>query len=407
MKGFLYILLFAGFIMSCDTHKDGNQGQQHEGGLGQMDSVYYTCPMHPSVISNKPGACPICGMTLVKKKFSQDTMDEHSQMLHLDDHQQLMANIKTDTAQVKTISTYNTITGTVAPDENLIRTVSARIKGRVEKLFVKNPGTKIQKGQEIMQLYSEQLLADENDYLNVLKQKEQFENQKEVVASMVKSARQKLALWGLTEEQIESIEKNKSIVPYLSFFSDVTGYLSKIEVREGQYVSEGDVLFEVADINKVWIEAQLYTGENTLLNSTSEIQITFDVFPEETFTGKIAYYNPIIESNSKINLVRISMQNTLEKIRPGMMAHIHLRQGGKKALVIPKSAIMVEKMKMVWLQTKPGMFERRMVQTGVENKDEIEIISGIDEGELVVSSGAYLLNSEFVLRMGGTAKHQH
>ena len=408
MKKFTILLLIIemGFA-SCKTKTGDINGGAENSLSNEAASYYYTCPMHPSVISDRPGACPVCGMKLVRKTSTVDTLSNHTEMLHLNERQQMLANIHTDTATIKSIASFNTLTGTVVIDEAGVKVVTSKIKGRIEKLFIKNPGSKIERGDEIFQLYSENLLAEENDFIHLLKQKEEFSSQKELIDKMIQSARKKLLLWGLTSNQIADIERSKTASPLISMFSEVSGYLSLIETREGQYVNEGDVLFEVTDLKKVWVEAQFYADEGVSYRNSPSILLSFDALPGETFYGKIVYANPVIENNTKISLVRIGVENPDEKIKPGMMAFVHLTNGEKKTLVVPRSSLILDKMKTIWVQSEPGMFERRMVQTGLENGREVEIISGVNEGDLIVISGAYLLNSEFILKKGGAVKHQH
>lgn len=408
-KSYTYLIVVLGYLLlllAACTDKNGHEGHDHAEADNQE---YYTCPMHPSVISDRPGSCPVCGMDLVQKSNQPVSGDggDHENMLHITEYQQQLANIKTDTARVKSMGGYRTVTGTVVADETLVKTISARAAGRIEKLFVRNPGEKIEKGSPLIQLYSEQLLADESDYLNALKNREKFSNQQQLVNEFVTAARQKLVLWGLTDKQISALEKSKTVSPYITFYSPESGYLTQLEVREGGYVNEGDVLMEVSGLATVWVEAQLYQDEILPGKNSHKISVVFDAVPGKQYTGEVVFYNPSIEENSKINLVRIRIDNRDEKLKPGMMGYVQLKGNEVKTLVVPKSAILSEEMKTVWVETQPGMFERRMVKTGMENKYEAEITDGIKEGEMVVISGVYLLNSEFILKKGSAVKHQH
>ncbi|KAB2914330.1 MAG: efflux RND transporter periplasmic adaptor subunit, partial [Bacteroidetes bacterium] len=408
-EDYKYIKKILGYFLCLTlliTCKDKNGHEGH----GTENEDYYTCPMHSSVTSDRPGVCPVCGMDLVKKSNGSGIADEagnHENMLHINEYQQRLANIKTDTARIKTMALYNTVTGTVVPDETEINTISARAAGRIEKLFIRNPGEKIEKGVPLIQLYSEQLLADENDYLNTLKNREKFGTQEKRINEFIEAARQKLVLWGLTDTQILTLEKSNEVSPFITFYSPVSGYITQLKVREGQYVNEGDILAEVSGLETVWVEAQFYQDEYLLVKNSPQISVAFEAFPNEEYTGEIVFYNPSIQQNSKINLVHIRINNPKEKLKPEMMGYVQVKQSEVKTLTVPKSAILSEKMRTIWVQIQPGMFELRMVQTGIENKHEVEITEGIKEGEIIVVSGVYLLNSEFILKKGNAIKHQH
>ena len=166
-------------------------------------------------------------------------------------------------------------------------------------------------------------------------------------------------------------------------------------------------LFEIADLRSVWIETQVYPQEFAHLKQDPTVTIEFESLPGKEYVAQLIFSTPSLEENQKIDLVRFAIENPDEQIKPGMMAYVRIKGVGKEALVIPKSAILLEQMKIVWVESEKGMFERRMVTTGVENKREVEVLSGIESGEKVVSSGAYLLNSEFVLQQGGAQTHNH
>jgi Cu(I)/Ag(I) efflux system membrane fusion protein len=369
----------------------------------KTEESYYTCPMHPSVRSDKAGSCPICGMDLVKKQSSQN----HANMIYLTDRQQLLINLRTDTASVKNIHENNMLLGTVAQDEKRVEIISARIGGRIEKLYVRNPGEMVKKGQLLYSLYSEELLAAQTDFLQALAQVDSFKNQKEILDQLVAAARNRLRLWGLSEQQMDAIARGGKAAATTHYYSPASGYLADVKITEGAYVEEGMPLYEIADQRSLWVEAQAYPQEFAFLQQNPVVKVEFESLPGEAYEARIVFGTPALEENQKIGLVRFAIQNSDEKIKPGMMAYVRINRGGKQALVIPKSALLLETMKTVWVESEKGMFERRMVKTGVENKREVEILSGIEAGERVVSSGAYLLNSEFVLQQGGAQKHNH
>ncbi len=370
----------------------------------QAMEEYYTCPMHPSVRSNKPGACPVCGMGMLKVKKKSESMEaSDSTMLTLDNEKQLLANIIIDTVRFTMISTQTTLTGTISVDENKLTTITARIKGRIDRLFLREEGGRILQGQALYSIYSEELLADQNDYLSTLQHLDKFPGQKTTVDGLIQGGRKKLLLWGMTELQINDLEANQQASPLLTYYSANKGFVVKQLVNEGEYIEIGKPLFQIADLSSVWVETQVYTNELQYVTEKTEASITIEGLSQKTFKARMVFENPALEENSKISLVRFRIDNTNNIIKPGMMARVTINHHSKQTLVIPKTALLIGRMTMVWIEVMPGMFESRTVETGIENKYFVEIISGIKEGERVVASGAYLLNSEFILKQGANA----
>lgn len=333
----------------------------------------------------------------------KEIMKDHNMpgMILISNNDRLLANIRTEEAVVKNISEVTTLVGKTAIDERQVSVLTARVKGRLDELFIRNPGEYVSKGETVYSIYSEELLADENDDLTALEQYEKAVTQKAMAAELLAAARKKLSRWTLTENQIKELEQSKKITPLIRFYSPHSGYLMELPVREGEYVDVGAPLLKLSDLNTLWIETQVYSNEVKYLKQNPAIQIEFETFPNETFKGEIVFDNPTLEDNKKINLVRIQVQNASHKIKPGMMVYIYLKRNEKKALVIPKSALLMESSISVWIEVDDRMFEQRMVTVGIDNKKEIEILSGLKQGEKVVVSGAFYLKSESVIQQGG------
>jgi membrane fusion protein, copper/silver efflux system len=327
----------------------------------------------------------------------------HEGMLTLTDQERVTANIRIDTAKIKALYQETTLTGTAAVDERAINLISARVKGRVDKLFARNPGSYITSGEPLYSIYSEDLLVFANEYLLAIDESKTASTQKAVTQRMVDGARRRLELLTLSEKQIKALETTKNISPLITFYSNRSGHLSDLLVREGEYIDVGTPMFRLANLNDLWIESQLYSNEINLLRQAPVLEVEFESSSGERIKGEIVYQNPRLEENTKINLLRVKINNAEGKYRPGMMAYVYLKRNEKETLVIPKSALLVGTFTTVWVETPEGMFEPRMVETGISNKREVEILSGLSPGDLVVSSGAYLLNSEWKVKQGGSS----
>ena len=395
MRRYYSILIIFILMLSFSCKKEAHQ---------QAVEEYYTCTMHTSVRSDKPGACPVCGMELLKVKKTNESIEGmDSTMLTLDDEKQMLANITIDTVRFTLINNQTTLTGTVSADENKLTTISSQVQGRIDRLFVRQEGEHIVNGQALYSIYSEELLADLNDYLSALQQHDKFPGQQSTVDALIQGGRKKLMLWGMTEKQIKNLESSQQASALLTYYSGYTGFVAKLLVNEGEYTQIGQPLFQIADLSSVWVETQVYTNEINYFNERTEASIRIEAFPQKIFKAKVVFENPSIEENSKINLVRFRIDNKDNMIKTGMMARVTINHHAKQTLVIPKTALLIGRMTMVWIEVMPGMFESRTVETGIENKKFVEILSGLKEGERVVTTGAYLLNSEFILKQGANS----
>jgi len=384
------------FLASCKS--------KHEQHAETSSDYYYTCPMHLSVESKTPGSCPVCNMTLIKATALEKKQEgQESNSVTIEEPRQTLASIETDTVKFRNISSASTILGTVAIDEENVKGISSRVKGRIEKLFVKTSGIYVQKGTPLYTIYSEQLVADEKEYLTLLQKR----SSAKILDYMFVASKNKLLLWGLTENQISDLEKTGIANPLVTFNSSIEGYVIEVKIIEGIYVEEGTPLFEITTLNSVWIEAQVYSNEIAKAKLSNIVSIYSETTPEKIYTGHIVFNNPLMEKGRKIQLLRIRVDNSDNKLIPGMMVIVNPELETKKVLAVPKSAVLLEKMKTVWIKTSKNTFEQRMINTGIENKEFVEVLSGINEGEIIVTSGAYLISSEFILKNGATKRHNH
>ena len=354
----------------------------------------------------------VLGILACTEKKTQTKKEDHSShnavandssemdMVTITKRDEQYANIRIDTVKTKTMAEYTTLLGTTSFDERKITVVTSRIRGRLDKLFVRNPQQWVAARQPLYSIYSEELLSYENELLNALQQQSQFSNMKQVVDQLVEGARKKLLLWGLTTEQITELEKSRQVSPLVTFYSPVAGTLIELSATEGQYVEIGTPLFRLADLSQLWIEAQMYTNELRWLYEKPSISVEFDAYPGETFNVVPVFDNPTIEADQKISLVRFLVTSRSPQLKPGMMAYVSIKRNEKKTVVIPKSSILIGNMITAWIKTGDGMYENRMIELGIQNKKEVEVISGLREGELIVTSGAYLLNSALILKKG-------
>jgi len=361
--------------------------------------IYYTCSMDPQVIESKPGKCPICHMDLtpVKKSTQQENNDE----LALSPEQMQLGNIKVDTIKNTFVGNQMVLTGTLNFDQTKINDVSARVSGRIEKLFFKKIGDYVTKGAPLYEIYSEELNNAKQEYLLALQKKATLDNSVINFDDVIESAKNKLLLWGMSEQQIRNINKDVLTNPRTTFFSTASGYITQLNLQEGNYVAEGGNIVKLAGLSTLWVEAQVYATQLSQLNNAKNVMVQIPDFPGKKIPGKISFQNPELNSASRINLIRINIPNEDNQLKPGMSAYITVKTAGVNALFLPSDAVLRDgKMAMVWIQTSQNKFKSVMVETGNESGDMIEIKSGIQQNDEVVISGAYLLQSEYIFRKG-------
>lgn len=399
MQKIISLFIAVSLIMGSCKNGDKNHSD-HEG------NAYYTCPMHPTVQSHTPGVCPVCNMSLIKVEKKEKSHEGHKDnFITLDNRQQLLAGIETDTVKFNTILPVSTILGTVSIDEEQVTTISSRVKGRIDKLYVKTSGEYLRKGNPVYAIYSEELLAEEKEFLALSEKEKQGKIANKFLDDMLTASKNKLLLWGLTENQISELSKNKTASSQIIFHSQSEGYVTEVFIKEGAYVDEGASLMELAELKQVWVEAQVYSDEK--INENNSFHIYSATSLGESYNGRLLFNNPSMEEGRKIQLLRLSVDNTKNKLIPGMMVYVNPKKVSQPVLSVPKSAVLLEKMKTVWIKINETTFEQRMVETGAENKYLIEMLSGIKEGEIIVTSGAYLISSEFILKSGVGQRHEH
>ena len=368
--------------------------------------TYYTCSMDPQVVEYKPGKCPICHMELTQvKKSSGENKDE----ILLSEQQVELGNIKTDTIRNGTIGDQLVLTATLNFDQVKANAVSSRVMGRVEKLYFKNLGDYVKRGAALYDLYSEELNNAKQEYLLALEQKKSFANETAIdFDQLLRSAKNKLLLWGMNETQIEELTNNKKATPTTTFYSTAAGYITQLDIREGDYIMEGGTIVKLADLSTLWAEAQVYTSQLAEVDRSSVATVQLPDFDGKEIKGRIEFVNPEINPDTRINLIRVSIPNNGNQLKPGMPAYVILKSRQRNSLTLPIDAVIRDgKGATVWIKTGTHSYKNKMVQVGLESDDRIEIKSGLSAGDAVVISGAYLLQSEYIFKKGANPMSGH
>jgi Cu(I)/Ag(I) efflux system membrane fusion protein len=389
----LTVFLLAGTtLLGFSSCNDGEKDQHTETTHKQT----YTCPMHPQIISDKPGTCPICGMDLVPFDKSNT-----SDFLTLSEPQQALANVTTDTIRTGSFSSFKQLNGRLVVDPSQTEFVSSRVAGRIEVLYVKQTGVPVRKGQPLYKIYSEQLAALQQEYLIAIAQANQFPEDKKF-QQLAEAAKQKLLLYSQSEAQIQQLRNKKQTSPYVTYTAPADGVVSELFIIEGQYVAEGSSIMSMEAYHTIWVEADIYPAEASLVKKGDVINVTVAGFENEPQKMRVEFIAPALQSGSQLLTIRGSIPNLHNQLKAGMQAVVELRvANSSKAITLPVDAVIHDgKGTHIWVETGVGKFAPKMVETGAENFNRIEITNGVEEGDVVVVSGAYLLYSEFVLKKG-------
>ena len=396
-------LLLSLIFTACNSSKKEdhsqheNKKEDHSQHDKNKETTFYTCSMDPQVKEDKPGKCPICHMELTPIK--QD--DSEVNQISLSKQQIQLGNITTQVIGQTQNNLEQNYTGVLTFNQEKSKTFSSKAMGRIEKLYFKSTGDYLSKNQPVFQLYSEDIAIAKQDYYTAFKQLEMPGNFGKNAKNIMNADKQKLLFYGLSNTQIENIKSNKDVSPYTTFYSTVSGTVSEISTAEGSYIMEGEPIIKVTDLNKLWLETQVNINYFKSLKIGQIATITFVDFPDKSISAKISFINPEINPETRLILIRFEIPNQNLILKPGMQAIAKLMISGGKGIYIPTDAVIREEnASYIWVEKKPGVYENLMVETGIETNGLIEIKTKIANGQKVVITGAYAINSEYKFRKG-------
>jgi Cu(I)/Ag(I) efflux system membrane fusion protein len=363
------------------------------------EKSYYTCPMHPSVRSDHPGACPVCGMNLVKRTEQVEmSKEEHRSIgqVTISPTKQVLANVSTSTAMKMSLEKEISAVGKIAYAEQNFRQISTRFPGRVEKLYLIYKGQQVKKDDPVADVYSPEAISAQQEYL-LAKQSNS--------SDLIQQSKQKLLLWGFTESQLKDLDESNTIRNTFILHSPISGTVLKKNIQQQQYVSAGDNLFDVADLSTVWMYADIYEYEIQGVKVGQTVEATSDAYPGDKFSGRITFVSPTVEASSRTVQIRAEIPNTNGELKLDMFVNAAIKVKLSESIVVPITAVLsTGTRQVVWVQKDAGIFEPRSVQIGERSDKYVQILDGISVGETIVTSGGYLIDSESQLETATDSK---
>jgi len=432
--------------------------------IGQI----WTCSMHPQVRMTSPGKCPICSMPLIpanstaKPATTNATAAASEPMLELSEHARAMASVETAPVQRRKMNREIRVVGKVQYNEAALANITTRVEGYVERLFVDYTGIEVKAGDHLVEIYSPDLLVAQQELLIALETKGS--------PSLVESARRKLLLWGLTQEQVDDFVLKRKVSDRITLFSPIQGTVTEKMVVQKAMVKPGEMLYRLANLDSVWVYLDIYESELPWAQYGQMVETTSEAIPGESFSGRVWFISPVLNEETRTVKVLLNINNTGRKLKPGMYVSAVIRaellangkpaptgvegqwtcpmhplvvspqggecpvcrmqlvqiprmptsakQEGDPLLSVPVSAVLDSGVrKLVYVERSKGQFSPVEIVTGPRTDDSYPVLSGLSEGDLVAVRGSFLLDSQSQIRglpslfykegQAAVAGHQH
>ncbi len=373
--------------------------ENHEHELTETDNGMWTCSMHPQIMQPEAGDCPICGMDLIPAETTADGLA--TDQFKMTENAMALANIETSVISLSgedSESNSLMLSGKIATNDKASATQTAHFGGRIEKLYYKSDGEFINNGALIASIYSPDLVTAQNELIEAL-------NIKEAQPELYKAVRNKLKFWKVSEKQIQNIEQTKKVITNFNMYANTSGYIQKVLVEEGNHVKEGSPLFKVANLGSVWATFDVYEQNIKNFKVGQSIGITLNAYPNKTINAKLDYIDPILNAKTRTVSARATLVNTNNLLKPGMLVSGKVQLAADMAnattLSVPKTAVLwTGKRSVVYVKTSKSepIFQLREVNLGNVSGENYTILTGLEEGEEIVTNGTFTIDAAAQLK---------
>lgn len=382
--------IFLGWIFfhnsGADTHHESHQHSDEQGSV-------WTCSMHPQIRMDQPGKCPICAMDLIPLVQSGTSQTLDPDAIRLTKEAIALADVLTTTVSrqkpVREVRLY----GRVQADERRFQSQVSQLPGRIEKLFVNFTGEQVSLGQKLAEIYSPDLVTAQQELIETAKTRQ-------LQPELYEASKEKLRQWKLTDDQIELVENSGTIIKNFEVLSNTSGTVTARKVSTGDYVSQGTVLFDIADLSSVWVLFDAYETDLPFINLGERVKFSLQAVPGSDFSGNIVFIDPVLDPVTRVARVRVETANTGGKLKPEMFATGIVSSNLKEYrnnIVIPKSAVLWTGKRSIVYVKNPGkeepVFKLREIGLGPMLGDSYVVTDGLAEGEEIVTRGTFSVDA--------------
>jgi membrane fusion protein, copper/silver efflux system len=374
--------------------------------------LFWYDPMHPQYKSHKPGTAPDCGMDLVPKYADEQATNMAPGSVMISETKQQLIGVRTVEAKRETLTRDVRTTAQIAADETKIAHVHVKINGYVEKVFVDYVGQLVKKGQPLFTLYSPDLVSTQEEYL-IAKRGEktlgasQFAEVAQGSQSLLRSARERLKLWDISDAQIKKLDDTGQVSRTMTFYSPISGFVMDRKAFPQTSVTPDTELYTVSDFSTIWANADIFEYEVPFVKVGQHAEMQLSYYPGKTWNGHVSFIYPTVDPTTRTVKVRMEFPNPNFTLKPQMFADVDLKINYGNQIVVPQEAVLDSgKEQRVFVAKGNGYFEPHQITTGAKLDGKVVVLSGLKAGETVVSSGNFLVDSESRLK-SATGSMQH
>jgi RND family efflux transporter MFP subunit len=376
---------------------------------GQRKILYWYDPMHPQYKSDKPGIAPDCNMELVPRYADEPAGDAAPGTVTISTEKQQLIGVRTAEVKRENLQRDLRTTGLITTDESKIAHIHVKVNGFVEQVFVDFVGQMVKKGQPVFTLYSPDLLATQEEYLIAKRAQKamgnsQFAEVAQGSESLLRSARQRLKLWDISDEQINKLDETGEVSHTLTFYSPITGFVTDRKAFPHTSVNPDTELYTIADLSTVWVNADIYEYEVPYVKVGQRAEMRLSYYPGKSWNGRVTFIYPTVDPVTRTVKVRLEFPNPNLQLKPQMFADVQLKLSYGNQVVVPQEAVLDSgTQQRVFVAREGGAFEPRNITIGPKLNGKVVVLSGLKPGESVVTSGNFLIDSESQLTsaMGG------
>lgn len=379
---------------------------------GERKILYWYDPMHPQYKADKPGKAPDCGMDLVPKYAEEQAASMAPGSVMISTEKQQLIGVRTAEVKRETLVRDVQTSGQITADESKIAHVHVKINGFIEKVFVDYIGQLVKKGQPLFTLYSPDLVSTQNEYL-IAKRGEKtlgasaFAEVAQGSQSLLRSTRERLKLWDISDEQIKRLDESGEVSRTLTFYSPISGFVTDRKAFPNTSVNPDTELYTVSDYSTVWVNADIFEYEVPFVKVGQPSAMQLSYYPGKTWTGHVSFIYPTVDPTTRTVKVRMEFPNPDFQLKPQMFADVKLKIDYGNQIVVPQEAVLDSgKEQTVFVAHEGGYFEPRKIAMGAKVDGKIAVLSGLKAGEIVVTSGNFLVDSESRLK-SATGSMQH